>query len=900
MNPSNWLQKLRLRLNALFRKRSLDADMEAEMRSHIELREQANIEAGMNPAEARRAARRQFGSSESIKETCRDQRGVLWLENLAQDLRFGARQLRKNPGFTTVAVLTLALGIGATTAITSVVRTAVFNPVPVSRAERLVVLKARDREKGWLTEGLNPVAARDVEAATNLFRRTVFLERDWLTYEVGNFPENIGGVRVSSGFFSLFAVPPKLGRLPSVEDSAPGAPPVVVLSCASWRNLFGGDPAIVGKTVRFKQTSATVIGVMPPHFMYPGQTGFWRPWSGPDAVAGEVVETSQGFGPKSLSSTGVIAEIAEGVDEKQAPAFLAVVQARQARTDHFQTQFTFISQSFLESLILPEIKWALWAVTVAAILVLLIVAANLANLQLARVQTRQQELAVRSALGAGRARIFRQLLGENLLLALLGGGAGLLVTWYGLDLIASFVPPELPRLRPIELDRGALALACLVTLATGIVFGVAPAWMGGGAGVGANLKQASPAVTGARHPAMFARGLIIGQMAIVLVLLAGAGLMVRSVGKLLAVDVGFDPRHVVKLYPPLNNDIMTRHMNSDQGMAKAKAYVDAVYRDLQQRIAALPGVEAVGVAQVGGALNSVSPKAGGPPVDPGQFQEYRVGLEHADPLQALRARLTQGHWLVRGDGERGRERVLLNETAAGRLWPGQTAAGKRLWIKTDNQEESVEVAGVVADLRENAYNELPSPTVFRAAPMTVVGAARALVIRTSVPYGVLRPAVERELKAAGAASAQPAIQPLEEGLFLSTAPQRTIMRFLLFFAGAGLLLASIGLYGVLAYNVSRRTREIGIRVAVGAQHADITRLILRQGFALVLAGAGIGVVLSLMVNRLLKTFLFGVPSHDPITLLAVVAVLSGVAFLACWLPARRATRVHPMVALRTE
>ncbi len=295
MNSATWLKKFRLRLNALFRKGRLDADMEAEIRSHVDLREQANIEAGLSPARARLAALRQSGPSESIKETCREQRGVLWIENLLQDLRFGARQLRKSPGFTTVAVLTLALGIGATTAITSVVRAGVVNPAPGARVGRLVVLKARDREKGWTTEGLKPVAEREVEAATNLFRRTVFLERDWLTWQGGNFPQYIGGVRVRSGFFNLFSVAPKLGRLPSVDDSAAGAPPVVVLSCSVWRNLFGGDPAIVGKTVRFKESSATVIGVMPAHFMYPGQTGFWRPWLGPDAVAGEVVDTSLGI-----------------------------------------------------------------------------------------------------------------------------------------------------------------------------------------------------------------------------------------------------------------------------------------------------------------------------------------------------------------------------------------------------------------------------------------------------------------------------------------------------------------------------------------------------------------------------------------------------------------------------
>jgi predicted permease len=603
------------------------------------------------------------------------------------------------------------------------------------------------------------------------------------------------------------------------------------------------------------------------------------------------------MGPKSLANTSVIAELRAGATEKQARAFLAVVQSRQAETDKMQAQFAFVAESLGDSFTKPELRRTLWALTAATILVLLIASANLANLQLARTETRQQELAVRSALGASRQRMFRQLLCESLLLALLGGAAGLLVTVFGLRALTNLLPPELPRLRAIALDGQTLGLASLVTLATGVLFGVAPAWRGGALNVGATLKLGSGTSTGGWQRAWFARGLIVGQIALVLVLLSGAGLMVRSVGKLLAVDVGFSPRGVVKLYPPLDFDAINRFPPTEQGQNDSVAYVDGIYRDLQQRIAAVPGVEAAGIAQAGSGRLQLAAVAGGSPLE---FGEYRIAVEASDPLQALRARLTQGHWLARGDGKTEGERVLLNETAARGLWPGQSAVGKRLWIKNRKDDEAVEVAGVIADLKENAYNEVPGPVIFRATPMSVVGAARSLVIRSGLPYAALRPAIERELKAVGAAVSVPYLESVEEALYIGTAGHRTFMRYLLFFAGAGLLLAAVGLYGVLAYNVSRRTREIGVRVAVGAQRGDIIRLVLRQGFALVLMGAGIGLVIALVATRSLRAFLFGVPAHDPLTLLVVVVVIALVALIACYLPSRRASRVNPMVALRSE
>lgn len=810
------------------------------------------------------------------------------------DIRYGFRQLLKNPGFTAVAVVTLALGIGATTAITSVLRTALFDPLPVPRAERFLVLKARSRQHGWIAPGLNPVAAREVEAATNLFRRAALWDMDSLTLEGGDFPQHLTGVRVTRDFFGMFAVAPVLGRLPSPEEGRQGAAPVLVLSHAAWTRLFGSDAAVVGRPIRFKQSTVTVIGVMPSHFAFPsGFDGYWQAWPGPDARAGDVIDTSQGAGPNSLPNIGVIAELQPGTTMAQAQAFLDVVQGRQAQTDRLQADFAFVAQNLRESFSKPELRRTLWALTAATALVLLIAAANLAKLQLARTATRHQELAVRSALGAGRAGVFRHLLNESLLLAALGGTAGLVVTFFGLELLTKLLPAELPRLKAIELDGQVLALASVVTLVTGILFGVTPAWRGGRFDISNALKLGAATATVGPRRAWFTRGLIVGQIALVLVLLSGAGLMVRSVSKLLAVDVGFDARRVVKLYPSIDYDVI----GSGKGMDAVDAHVTSIYDDLQQRLVALPGVEAVGLAQMGQWGLPAATVAGGTPTE---LVEYRVGLDGADPLQAMRARLKQGRWLTRGDADKGNERVLLNEAAARRLGLGQSALGRRLWLKSGDQEESVEVAGVIGDLRENACNEDPAPTVFRAAAMGLIGPARALVIRTSVHYSVLRSGIERELKAAGAGHAQPSLYFVEEQLYLGMAGHRTFMRYLLFFAGVGLLLAAIGLYGVMAYSVSRRTREIGIRFVVGAQRRDVTGLVIRQGLTMVAVGVVIGAVVSLAVTRFLKAFLFGVPAHDPLTLLAVVAIIAVVVLIACWLPARRAARIDPMAALRYE
>jgi putative ABC transport system permease protein len=883
----NWRLKLQRRLRALFQKPTLDAEMNEEMRSHIEMQTQENIGAGMNAEEARYAALRQFGWVESIKATCREQRGVTSIEQLAQDVRYGSRMLLKNPGFTAVAVLTLALGIGATTAIVSVVKTAVFDPLPVRHPERFLQLGVVHKERGW-SPGVNPPALRDALSQTNLFARVAaYYPFDLLTLQGEEFPQPVPGVWVTSEFFGFWNLRPLLGRTFTADDGQPGKDDVLLISHRLWQRQFGGDPAIIGRTVPFRERPMTVVGVMPPHFSFPtAEKEYWRPVQGPDPGTDEI-----------LPNTRVIAEVRPGVEIAQVQAFLEVLSKRQAQEFwEGKVILAFQTREVREMFSKPEVRRTLGLLLGAIAFVLFIAAANIANLQLARTETRQQELAVRAALGAGRARVFRQLLTESLLLAVLGGAAGLAVTALGLDLLPKLIPADLPRLKPIVLNAGVLGIACVVTLVTALLFGLTPAWQGGRSNLSEVLKLGAATSTRDQGRGWFSRTLIVGQVALALVLLAGAGLMVRSVIGLLRVNPNLDPQSIVRIYPPVL-DLFNR-VHSQGGRDKVVAAKFAFFADAQQRIAAVPGVIATGVAFEGPEME-VSTTPGSMGI---RLMKDWIGIEQADPLRVLLVPLKQGRWLDRSDVGEGVRRVVVNEMAARQLWPGEEAVGKRFWEKKRDAGLAHEVVGVVGDTRDYRDQVAPKPRFWqtlREEPNIELTAA-FLVVRAAVDPATLYKPIGQALKAAGADPRMPLFINLQEALRAGMAGHRAVMLYLCIFAGVGLFLAAIGLYGVLAYSVARRTREIGIRMALGAQIADVIRLILGQGLVLVAVGGVIGITIALATGRVLRAYLFGVSSTDPVTFIAVGLLLAAVALFACWLPARRASKVDPMEALRYE
>lgn len=891
-----WTHRISRFLRALFRKNQIESDMDEEMRLHLEMKMEANLRAGMDPEEARLAALKYFGWQESIKEMCREQRGVRWVENLVQDLRFGGRMLRKTPGFTIIAVLTLALGIGATTSIFSVVKTTLFDPLPVrDPSDRYLQLVAVDKKQGSYAFGINGPALREVQQQTNLFSRVAAYEFEYLTLKGEDFVEPVSGQRVTPEFFRLWTLPPRKGRVFTEDEAQPGRDDVMVISYQFWQKRLGGDPNVIGRVIRFQERALTVIGVMPPFFVFPtAYYEYWRPFSGPHIPKGPIPQGTYEW----LPNTGVIAEMRTGISRTQVQAFLDVVSKRQAQEAPVpNAEFDIRCREMTELFSKPELRRTLWILFGAVGFVLLIASANIANLQLARTERRQAELAVRSALGAGRSRVFRQLLTENLLLGCLGGMASVAVIFVGLELLQKLISPELPRLKPVTINVGVLWFALGATLVTAVLFGLLPAKLGIRSRLSQALKLGAATTSRDRQSGRVSSGLIVCQVAVACVLLAGAGLMVRSVIRLLSVNPGFDPRNVVRVTPGVD----TKSLLTDQEHAPEK--LDAIFQDMQQRVAAIPGVVSVGTGKEGADSLpiAVSTSAGAPTIN---LEENFAGTGEANSLRTLGAPLLAGRWLERGDAAESAPGILVNETAARRFWPGENAVGKRLWFKkrSEKGDEDVacEVVGVVGDMRLNRYDEIPKPALFRVLARTgVYGSSRFLVVRTTKSPLFLYGPIGRELKAAGAGW-QPFFVNLEETLYAATAGQRTLMGYLLVFASVGVFLAAIGLYGVLAYSVARRTREIGIRTALGAKRQEVLRLIMVQGIRLLLVGLIIGLLSALALSRALSAFMFGITNHDTLTLVSVAVLFSIIAGLASYLPARRAARLDPMQALRYE
>ncbi len=802
------------------------------------------------------------------------------------DLKFAFRQLLKHPGFTAVAMLTLALGIGATTAIVSVLNTAVLDPLPVRHSGQLVQLGNVRQELGW-RPGINPLALRDLRRQTDLFARVVAYDWDSLTLNSEDFPQLLRGIRATREFFGLWNLRPLLGRPFIFDEGQPGKDDALVISHRLWQNQFGGDPAIIGRTIPFREGPMTVVGVMPPHFSFPqAEYEYWRPFEGPELNADDY-----------LPNTQAIAEMRPGVEPLQVQAFLNVLTKRQAQDFDAGGVFPWVFQArdLREMFSTLEVRRVLGLLLGAIIFVLLIAAANVANLQLTHTETRQQELAVRAALGAGRVRVFRQLLTESLLLAVLGGAAGLGVTALGLDLLQHLLPADLPRLKPIVVNSGVLSLAAGVTLVPGVLFGLVPAVRGWQPGLNDVLKLGAATTTRARGK--LSGALIAGQLALSLMLLAGAGLMIRSVVGLLRVNPGLDPRHVVRVYPS-TLEVERRGFSPDPVLNKAPDAAIAFFEDARQRIAAIPGVDGVGVGFEGRETEILTT----PGSRPARAMKYWIGVGEYDPLRVLRVPLKQGRWLDRSDLRKGVRSVLVNETAVRQLWPGEVAVGKLLWAKEGDLEAAYQVAGVVGDTRDYSRHVAPQPVIYRALQNEpgVDTTPKFLVVRTAVdPFALYKP-IGQALKSAGADLRMPEFYNLDEMLRTRMAGHRAVMLYLTIFAGVGLFLSAVGLYGVLAYRVARRTREIGVRMALGAQIADVMRVVLNQGLKLVAIGGGLGITAALATARVLRAYLFGVSSTDPVTFIAVALLLAAVALFACWLPARRAARVDPMQALRYE
>ncbi|HEX8137723.1 MAG TPA: ABC transporter permease [Pyrinomonadaceae bacterium] len=817
--------------------------------------------------------------------------GTLW-----QDVQYGFRMLLKRPGFTAVAVAALALGIGANTAIFSVVNAVLLRPLPYAEPERLVMVWGSAPQLGF--DVLPPTAAESVEwrERNQVFESLAALQsRTWnMTGAAG--PEQIQGARVSASLFPALGVKPLLGRTFLPEEDREGGAKVVVMGYGLWQRSFGADPGVVGRTVTLNNQGYTVVGVMPQGFRFPGgenmlsglqfspKTELWEP-------AGLTAEELAARGTHNMA---VVARLKRGVSVGQAQAEMTAIALQLGEQYPKYNKGLGVKVVSLHEQVTGDVRPALLLLLGTVGFVLLIACANVANLLLARAATRRKEMAIRTALGASRARVVRQLLTESVLLALAGGACGLLLALWGIDALGALIPDAIARGVEIGPEARVLSFTLLISLLTGLVFGLAPALQASRTDINESLKEGSRGATsGARHN-RFRSLLVVSEIALASVLLIGAGLLIRSFLRLQQVDPGFDPRGVVAMELVLPSIAPSRYTEPEQQAA--------FFRRALERVGALAGVEAAAVVStlpLSGAFESTSFKVEGRPAPSSERESPQANytLVSADYFRVMSIPLMKGRAFTERDTKEGPAVLLVNERLARRVWPGEEVVGKRLTVGFEKTPR--EIVGVVGDSKQTSL-DAQTPLAVYLPYQQFTYAGMTLVVRSKSDAATVADAVRREVQAIDPGLPVSNVRSMEQVLAVSVAERRFSMTLVVLFASVALLLAMVGIYGVMAYAVSERTHEIGIRVALGAQGRDILRLILGQGMTLTLSGIALGLGGAFLLTRLMSGLIYGVSARDPLTFAGVSLALALVAFAACYIPARRATKVDPMEALRYE
>ena len=813
------------------------------------------------------------------------------MQTLLQDLRYGARMLLKQPGFTLIAIATLALGIGANTAIFSVVNSVLLRPLPFDEAERLVRVYATAADRGIRSNPTSWLNFADWRAQNSVFDALAAYSSASATFTGGDAPEQIEGVAASGDLFAVLNARPLSGRVFSLADEQQANKNIVVISHGLWQRSFSADPQIVGRRVTLDATGYTVIGVMPRGFRFPldqSKTDFWVPLDPQSATNQE----------RGASYLNVTARLKPGVSIEQAQTEMTTIASRLEQEYRDKNAGRGVNLVPLHEALIGEVRRALLVLLAAVGFVLLIACANVANLQLARAASRGREMAIRTALGAGRGRIVRQLLTESLMIAAAGGAVGLLLAAWGVDLLVAAMPEDIPRAGGIGLDARVLGFTAAVTLLTGLAFGLAPALQSSSTGSTGKADLTGSLKEGGRGASEGARRnrtrslLVVTEVALSLVLLAGAGLLLKSFRHLLDVHPGFNP-----------NGVLTASVALPNGKYAEDARQAAFFQQTLSRVAALPGVAAAGVVDpmpLGGsmAMNILSVE-GRPPLKAGERLATNSRVISADYLKAMGIPLLRGRTLSERDHADAPKVMLINESFARRFLPNEDPIGQRIRL-TIAPNFVAEVVGVVGDVKHRSLDREAGPEAY-ASYLQVPTPIMSLIVRAASgdPLNLavsVRQAVQQVDKD------QPLydVKPMTAWLNESVARQRFNLLLLAVFAAVALLLAAIGIYGVINYSVTQRTHEIGIRVALGAQRRDVLKLIVGQGLALTLAGVACGVAGAFALTRLMAGLLFGVTATDPLTFAGVAALLVIVAFVACWIPARRATKVDPIIALRCE
>ncbi|MFL6277890.1 MAG: ABC transporter permease [Blastocatellia bacterium] len=812
------------------------------------------------------------------------------MEILWHDLRFAIRTLLKKPGFTFVLVLALALGIGANTAIFSVVNAVLLRPLPYKQADRLVWIWGTDPKDDIDHEVASPPDYNDWKTQGQSFEEMGAFANTRLTLTGSGEPERYDGAFVTDGFFEVLGVPAARGRTFTPDEDKPNGPRVIILSHGLWQRRFGGDPNVIGQSITINGNPFTVVGVMPAHFKHP------RPESNRNAEMWLPLQIDYAKAGRRSDSLGVIARLKPGLAIEQARAEMTTIAAQ------LEQQYP-ASNSGWGTIVVPlherfvgNVRPVLVVLLGAVGFLLLIACANVANLLLARAAARQKEMAIRTALGARRWRIVRQLLTESVLLAVVGGALGLLLALWGVEALVALAPGNIPRLNEVSLDARVLLFTFGVTLLTGVLFGLFPALQAANPNLNETLKEGGRGTTEGGRGGRARRILVVAEVALALVPLIGAGLMVKSFIRLQEVKPGFDPDRVlaVEVYLP-----RTTYKEGEQATA--------FYQQLLSRVQNLPGVEDAGAIDTlplsGGGNVLAFYVEGHVPQPTDKTPDAEARIVTPGYFQTMSIPLLRGRYLSEQDGPKTPRAFVINDTLARRYFGNEDPIGKRMNLGDEKDSDWYTVVGIVQDTRQEGLEAEPYPQMY-ASNTQEARRSMVLVARTAGDPAKMLPSIRSTVAEMDSTLALNNARTMTQVVSESIARPRFNMLLMSLFAVVALLLAGVGIYGVMAYSVSQRTHEIGVRMALGASTADVLRMVVRQGMGLTLLGVGIGLagafVITRLIASLLSGLLFQVGAHDPLTFAGIALLLALVALAACLIPARRATKVDPMVALRYE
>jgi len=889
------LVEVRSFLRNLFLSRRVDADLDQEVHSHLEMLVEENLRAGMPPTEAQRAAHIELGGIEQVKEQVREERVGNWLHSVISDCRYGVRQLRQNPVFTTVAVLILALGIGANTALFSVVNGVLLNPLPYDQPDRLVAVYSRTTD--FMHSSISYPNFLDWQRDNHSFSALAgFREENFNLTGMGD-AERVKADMVSATFFPLLGVKPMVGRLFTEQEDQLGEAPVALISEGLWKRRFASSPDAIGKSVTLNGGLYTIVGVIATNFHYQSDN-----FQNNSEVYVPIGQWNDPFFRNRGTSMGMdaVGRLKPGVTLEQANSDMTRVAAHLAEVYPKVDKNSGIALVPLKENVVGDIRPFLLVLLAAVGFVLMISCANVANLLLARSTGRTREFAVRAALGASPARIVRQLLTESILLSLAGGGLGLLIAAGSTKAAIKVLPEALPRAEEIHLDGHVLLFTLATSVLAGVLFGWVPAFKVSRTEIHDTLKESGRGVSGARHRTQTV--FVAVEMALALVLLVGAGLMIRSLAKLWNTDPGFEPQNVVNF-----------NLASSQPLGETPTAIRAAYRQLHDAIGAVPGVQAVSMTagslpMAGDSELSFWMEGEAKPASQSEMKTTLFYVTQADYLKTMTIPLKRGRFLTESDNENVPFVIVIDDQFAKLYFGDKDPVGKH--VNFDIINKTAEVVGVVGHIKQwgldsDAAQLIQAQCYFTISQLpdfalSTIDRGTAVVVRTGEAPLFAMDSISHAVSQVNHQIVVYGTQTMSAVISDSLAAKRFAMILLGVFAALALLLSSIGIYGVVSYVVGQRTQEIGIRMALGAERGSVLRLVLGQAGRMVMLGVGIGLAVVSGLTRLMAGMLFGVSPTDPATLAGVALLLAAVSLLACYIPARRATRVDPIIALRYQ